>query len=125
MKKNINDLIFDCIDIVEEREEYKRELTKIDEKNEKINSITKKTFIAGSLLLVPSLLYFISILPKSIPLSLIMGSAFLGAHAAVISGTIYIGSNLLYFLPLKKLFKGYINQLDDEKKALDRIIKKA
>lgn len=122
--KNIKSLIRKKQDILDIKESTNEELTKTDKLAKKVNSITLKLLGISSILILPALLYFIPVLPKSAPLSLIMNLAFIGVPLGLMSGITLAASNLLYFIPVKMFGKHYNNKLEQEQKNIDKQIKR-
>ena len=129
-------------DIKEEQEVLFKETKKFDNISKKFNKINIKIMLISIGLMIPMALYiipivpttytiagvtgksFAPILPKSIPLDLLMYPAFLGGTGFLASTAALTLGNILYFIPVKKLAKTMNNKMTKDKEILnDKIAK--
>ena len=129
-------------DIKEGQEALSEETKKFDKISKKYNKIFKNILLVSIGLMIPMALYIIPIvpttytiagvtgkslapiLPKSIPLDLLMYPAFLGGTGFLASTAALTLGNILYFIPVKKLAKTMNNKMTKDKEKLnDKIVK--
>ncbi|MEE3343455.1 MAG: hypothetical protein VZS44_05145 [Bacilli bacterium] len=82
-------------------------LEEINETSKFINYILIRVIIAGIILTTPMFLYVIALLPKAIPLSLLMVPALIGGPLAAIASATMLATNILFFIPAKKLMEAH------------------
>ena len=133
--------------LFQKRNELKEEQTILSEERKDFNELSKKfnknlfkVLLASIVLMIPMGLYtipviptthvlagetmrgFSPLLPKLIPLNLLMYPAFLGGLGFVASTTALTFGNILYFLPLKAIGKALNNKISTDKNIINNII---
>ena len=129
------------------RNKLKEEQFILSEEREDFNNLSKKfnknflkVLLASIVLMIPMALYtipvipttyvlagetmkgFSPILPKFIPLDLLMYPAFLGGLGFLASTTALTFGNILYFLPLKAFGKALNNKISTDKNIINNTI---
>lgn len=120
--------------------EVQQENIDLNKQNKKFNKLVLKLILANCLLILPIALYSIPIipttttiagftstgltpiLPKSIPLDLLMYPAFIGGFGLLGSTASLVLGNILYYIPIRIIGKMNENELNDKKQILNRKI---
>lgn len=103
---------------------YKNELTEISDLKYDINSFCSKAFLGSIAMILPVILYFCSILPKSVFLcNLSIYSAFIGVGGIGVTIVSLIANNVINHFMLK-ILDNYISKMEDKYNVLGKQVKK-
>ena len=138
MSERINQLVNKRKKIKEEMKGLSEEREQFNETSKRFNKTVFKVLLISIVLMLPMALYTIPIiphtyvmagqtmtglapiLPKTIPLDLLMYPAFLGGAGFVLSSAALAIGNITYFLPMKIIGNSMENNLNQERKTVNR-----